>query len=237
MSFKRKPPDGNVRRVRSTGRNLRGVITNKAGRTVQFESWAERSLILRLDRDPEVLDYQSQPETFTFTDEEGKERSYTPDFLVWRRTGEIEVHEVTLSKRRVRSDIQRRERAADEICRARGWQYIVHTEQSLPDGGELANLLALVGYRPTIYASQEVIQAVYEQLAPDQPVVFGRLVSQLGQTLNLSEGQVTATLCHLLWYGELKTDLEQLLFDQGAIVPSARVWLAPEEVNDDQSKA
>jgi hypothetical protein len=28
-----------------------------------------------------------------------------------------------------------------------------------------------------------------------------------------------------------------LLFDQGAIVPDARVWLAPEEVNDDQSKA
>ena len=71
MSFKRKPPPGNVRRVRSNGQNLRGVITNKAGRLVQFESWAERTLILRLDRDREVMDYQSQPEQYRFTDENG----------------------------------------------------------------------------------------------------------------------------------------------------------------------
>jgi hypothetical protein len=72
MSFKRKPPDGNVRRVRSNGQNLRGVITNKAGRLVLFESWAERSLILQLGRDGEVLDYQSQPERLSFSDDQGK---------------------------------------------------------------------------------------------------------------------------------------------------------------------
>lgn len=32
MSLKRKPPTGDVRRVRSNGQNIRGVITNKAGR-------------------------------------------------------------------------------------------------------------------------------------------------------------------------------------------------------------
>ena len=62
MGLKRKPPAGNTRRVRSTGRNLCGVITNKVGRTVQFESFAERSLLLRLDRSADVVDYLSQPE-------------------------------------------------------------------------------------------------------------------------------------------------------------------------------
>jgi hypothetical protein len=233
MSFKRKPPGGNTRRVRSMGRNLRGVITNKVGRPVQFESWLERSLILRLDRDPDVLDYQSQPEPFRFTDEDGRRRSYTPDFKVWRQDGAIEIHEVTLSKRRVRPDIRRREQAAEEICRPRGWQYIVHTECSLPDQCELTNLLALVGYRPTIYANQSVIRATYDYLTRVQTVPFDKLVRQLAPLLKLSEAEVTATLCYLLWHGEVQTDLSRLLFDQGAIEPGIQLWLERKETGDD----
>lgn len=237
MSFKRKPVAGDVRRVRSIGQNIRGVITNKVGRLVQFESWAERALILRLDREPEVLDYQSQPETFTFSDEQGKQRSYTPDFMVWRRDGSIEIHEVTLSKRRIRPEGWRRERAAREICRARGWQYIVHTEHTLPQGSELANLLALAGYRPPVYAHQAVVQTVFEQLEPNQTVAFRMLVKQVSQTLNLAEGQVTGAVCYLLWHGQLMTDLDQLLFDQGGIVPGVQVWIGAKEGQNDTSKA
>lgn len=233
MSFKRKPPDGNVRRVRSTGQNLRGVITNKVGRTVQFESWLERALILRLDRDPAVLDYQSQPEQYHFIDEAGKRQRYTPDFKVWRQDGTIEIHEVSLSQRREQPNIRRREQAAGKICRDRGWSYIVHTEQSLPNGSELANLLALVGYRPPICANRQVIQATYEHLACEQAVVFDRLVRQLGEMLNLSEAEVTATLCYLLWHGEIQTDLNRLLFDQGAIEPGILLWIARKETGDE----
>jgi hypothetical protein len=232
MSFKRKPSAGDVRRVRSTGKNIRGVITNKAGRLVQFESWAERALILRLDRDPEVLDYQSQPETFTFTDEAGKQRGYTPDFKVWRQDGDIEIHEVTLTKRQVRPEIRRRERAARDICRSRGWQYLVHTEQGLPRGSELANLLALAGYRPTVYANPEVRQAAFEILGSNRGLVLVGLVSHLEQLLNLSVSEVTAALCHLLWHGVLLTDLDQLLFDQGKLISGVRVWIESKEAND-----
>ena len=225
MGFKRKPPAGDARRVRSNGRNIRGIITNKAGQLVQFESWLERALILRLDRDPEVLDFQSQPEMFEFIDEQGKKRTYTPDFKVWRRNGGIEIHEVTLAKRRVRSDLRRREQSAHKICQERGWQYLAHTDQTLPQGSELANLLALAGYRPTIYANQVVTETAFKQLASNRPVMFEVLVKQLAQVLNAPEGQITATLCHLLWHGELETDLNRLLFDQGAIVPGVCIWL------------
>ena len=237
MNFKRKPPAGNVRRVRSTGQNIRGVITNKVGRLVQFESWAERALILRLDRDPAVLDYQSQPETFTFRDEQGRQRSYTPDFMVWRREGAIEIHEVTLSKRRIRPELRGREQAAREICQARGWQYVVHTEHTLPQGSELANLLALAGYRPTVYAHQAVAQRVFEQLEPGRTVAFRMLVKQISQSQTLAEGQVTGALCHLLWHSQLMTDLNQLLFDQGRIVPGAQVWIKTEEGKNDAPTA
>lgn len=227
MSFKQRPPAGDVRRVRSNGDNLRGVITNKAGRLVQFESWAERVWLLRLERDPEVMDYQSQPETFEFSDEQGQRRRYTPDFKVWYRSGEIEIHEVTVSQRRRRPEMQRREAAARRICQERGWRYVVLTEQSIPQGSEQANLLALTGYRPSSYANEAVSQAAFEQLAAGQTMALAQLVQQIGGQLHLNEGQVTAALGHLLWYGELLTDWGQLLFDEGAILPEVCVWIEP----------
>ena len=92
MAFKRKPPPGNVRRVISLGNNFRGVTTNKRGHLVQFESEQERKLILLLERDPTVADYISQPEVLHFHDASGRQRTYTPDFKVWRTDGQIELH-------------------------------------------------------------------------------------------------------------------------------------------------
>lgn len=231
MTFKRKPPPGNVRRVSSSGQNIRGVITNKAGRAVQFESWAERSLLLRLDRDPEVKDYGSQPETFEYVDEQGKTRRYTPDFIVWRTDG-IEIHEVTCSERRVRSRMKQREAAGVETCAARGWGYCIHTEQDLPQGGELANLLALFRYRPTAYAHQDVTEAVRVGLRSGEPVALSALTRQVAQELDLPEPRVTAAIGHLLWHGQLRTDLNRLMFGPTytGLMSGILVW---QEVNYD----
>jgi len=229
MSFNRKPPAGNVRRVSSNGRNICGVITNKAGRIVQFESWTERALLLRLDRDPEVADYGSQPERFTFADCQGKPHTYTPDLKVWRRSGDIEIHEVTLSVRRTRPEICQREEAARAICQARGWRYVVHTEKSLPQPTELANLLALFRYRPSAYAHPQVTWIAAERLAlcrDGQPGSLPALVTSIADHLELPQPIVLAGLCHLLWHGRLITDLNQLLFVDGALAPNTPVWLA-----------
>lgn len=114
--MRKHPPPDNVRRVRAIGKNLRGVVTSKTERLVQFESFAERLLILCLDRDHTVRDYVSQPETFHFHDSQGKSRRYTPDFMVWRDNGHIEIHEVTRSERRDKLSTQQREDAAQVIC-------------------------------------------------------------------------------------------------------------------------
>jgi hypothetical protein len=103
----------------------------------------------------------------------------------------------------------------------------------VPQGSELANLLVLAGYRPTVYANQVVAEAAFKQLASNQPMAFEVLVKQVKQGLNLPEGQVTAVLCHLLWHGELMTDLNQLLFDQAAIVPGVCIWLEQKEAHYD----
>ena len=232
MKFNRKPPAGNVRRVRSTGRNIIGGITNKAGREVQFESWQERALLLRLDRDPAVRDYGSQPETFEYIDNEGKTRHYTPDFIVWRYNGQIEIHEVTLAKRRRSPEMRRRETIGSKICQGRGWRYVVHTEEDLPQGAELANLLALIRYRPTAHAHHAVTEVVCRQLGEGQPVVLALLIKQVAQELCLPEPRVVAALGHLLWHGQLKIDLNQLIFGstRTGLIFNVPIW---QEVSHD----
>jgi hypothetical protein len=225
MKLKRKPPLGNVRQVVSTGQNIRGIITNKAGRLVQFESWAERALLLRLDRDPDITDYGSQPECFQFTAPNGQQHSYTPDFIVWRSHGQVEIHEVTMTRRQTRPSIIQRESAAREICRERGWLYIVHTEQSLPQGSELANLLALFRYRPAAYADPAVSRAADESLAEGSLVALQNLTFQIAQKSGIAGPVVVAALSHMLWHGQLETDLRQLIFAAGHAGFSPNVWV------------
>jgi hypothetical protein len=226
MKFKRTPPPGNVRCVGTTGQNIRGVITNKTGHIVQFESWAERALLLRLDRAPDISDYGSQPEQFKFVDSQGKQHSYTPDFIVWRKDGRIEIHEVTISKRRTHADIRQREAAAETICRSREWEYIVHTEHTLPQGSELANLLALFRYRPTAYADQAVSEAVHQRLFQRNPILLNSLVLEIEPALDRPRPVILAALGYLLWHGYLETDLNQLIFMPGwaGFAPGVQVW-------------
>lgn len=230
MALKRKPPSGNVRRVAPIAGNLRYTVTGKTDQTVQCESFQERKLTLRFDRDPSIRTYVSQPERLTYLDAEGKTHTYTPDFMVWRDTGEIEIHEVTLTSRQEKSSIQEREKAARKICKERGWHYIVHTEATLPQATEEANLLALARYRPTAYANQNVARFVQERLANAlSPILFRTLLTEITQALHLQEAPVVSALCHLLWHGRLETDLcRQLVFQDATPRANLLVWLRSE---------
>jgi TnsA-like endonuclease N terminal len=172
---------------------------------------------------PDVLDYRSQPVIFSFKDESGKWRTYTPDFMVWRRDGTIEIHEVTLTERQERPGIRQREKAALWICATEGWRYIVHTERSLPQPSEVANLLALLRYRPTAYAHEQVTEALLEFLS--QPMSLEDLMQCIARRLGLPEHLVFGSLCHLLWHGILETDFSTLFVTDGCISPDILVWM------------
>ena len=226
MGLKRKPPDGNIRRVAAIGNNLRGTITNKTGRIVQFESFAERSLLLRLERDHSVEDYASQPEKFS--GESGKH--YTPDFIVWRRNGMTEIHEVTRMERRVQQSQQAREQLAQRICQERGWWYIVHTEENLPQSSELANLLSLLQYRPMAYRSGNIFQVVCHLLEPSEKMLLCELANLLVSRSPDSFQAVSTSLCHELWHGRLATNWQQSILRQAQFAPDAYTWLPCSEV-------
>ena len=231
MALKRKPPTGNVRRVAPISTNLRYAITSKADETVQCESFQERKLTLLFDRDPTVQEYKSQPERLTFTDANGHSRTYVPDFMVWRTTGEIEIHEVTLtSRRQERLSIQEREQAARKICQQRGWRYVVHTEATLPRETEEANLLALYRYRPSIYANASVASAIRQRLNRDERKAVYILIGELTQELFLPTPTVVSALCHLIWHRVIDADLTaRLLFVNAALAPDVQIWLNKQE--------
>ena len=225
MSFKRRPPDNNVRRVAAIGNNSRYAMTNKNGETVQCESYTEYTLALRIDRDPRVKNYRSQPLTISYEDSEGKSHTYVPDFMIWKWDGSIEIHEVTLSERRLLPNAQRREKAAQEHCDKEGWRYVVHTVGSLPNETEGANLLALYAYRPSVYSRAEVAQAVLGKFGIGQRILLPELSRDVSQDLDLPLATVSTVIYHLMWHGKIATDLRSLLFVDSVPTPSAYVWL------------
>lgn len=225
MAFRRKPPTGDVRRVINLGGNFRGVTTNKRGQLVQFESEQERKLVLLLERDPTVVDFRSQPERLSFCDATGRQHSYTPDFKVWRTDGAIELHEVTLAARLAeRTTLQQRAAAAQAICAARGWRYVVHTDHTLPSGYEYANLDFLAAFRATTFATAESALWWRQKLHDQCPVHPRAVLAQVGA--NLATPLLLNSLYHLLWHDVVQMDWRQPFIWQGDFHPVARIWLA-----------
>jgi hypothetical protein len=206
--------------VRSHASHICGVTTNKSGRLVQFESEQERKLILLLERDATVTDYVSQPETLHYCDSQGRQRTYTPDFQVWRIGGQIELHEVTLEARRQAFEsLPPRELAAQAICQQRGWSYHVHTELQLPSGGEYANLNSLSPFRAKIYTSPAVTAWWLQQLTGRAPIHPQLLLPQK------AAGELLNGLYYLLWHNQIAMDWRHPLLQDGSFSPTASIWL------------
>jgi len=201
-------------------------MTNKAGHLVQYESFAEFLLVLTFERDLSVINYGSQPETFTFYDAEaGKKRVYTPDFIAWKKGG-TEIHEVTRTERQMRPNIQQREVAAHKICEERNWQYIVHNEKNLPNGAEKVNLLFLFSYRPSSYYNQDIADKLHLALESKNNQKLNELVNNLAREFDLPVALIFSTMYHLVWHRHLMTDLDKLLLIDGLPDEQAFVWQA-----------
>jgi hypothetical protein len=111
-----------------------------------------------------------------------------------------------------------------------GWRYVVHTEATLPQATEEANLLALYRYRPTIYANPAVEALVRARLGEGSSEGICLLIAEITQELSLPQPTVISALCHLLWHRVIDTDLTSgLLFVNAALTPSVQVWLNEKE--------
>ncbi len=223
---KRRPPPRNVRRVQHIDGNIPIIHTNKAGRTIQCESYLEYRAAIKLDHDSHIKDYISQPETIHFVDKKGKPRRYTPDFLVWSFDGATTLLEITV-RERFENQIYRQERkeAAELICEARGWQHVMLDENDLPNETEFANLLGVYCFRSRNYANERVTELLQELLEPNNSVSFNKIAAFIETETNLARGVVDAAIYHLLWHCYLETDWNRLLVINSRPAKNALIWL------------
>jgi hypothetical protein len=231
--MKRRPPPQNTRRVRHIDKNERITTTNKANRTVQCESFNEFKLILLLERDPSVEDYISQPEEIHYVDTLSRRKSYTPDFKVLRSDGSVEIHEVTVeSRRKEKPQLITREQIAAELCAMRQWKYVVHTDETLPSGGLLANLQLLYGYRQAAYCDTYIANFLLAMVQNTGPIWLEALINQAAETLIKPISEIYGTCLHLIWHSNLLVKMDQLLFIDTFPVNTAYVWFGKELKND-----
>jgi hypothetical protein len=229
--MKRRPPSGNVRRVRHINGNTPSTYVNKANRTVQCESFQEYKLAVWLDFDPSVEDFLSQPTTFEYRNSKGKKATYVPDYVVWRTDESVEIHEVTVEKRRQKKQsLQKREAAATQICKERGWKYIVHTDETLPSGSEWANLDNLVAYRPRAYANDAIEIAIIRYLTTNGKTKLARIIADIAVRFNAAKGRICSTLLHLIWHHKVQASMDVLLYIESSPNDAATVWIG--DTND-----
>lgn len=227
--MKRRPPPGNMRRVRHINGNSRSTFITKTGRVIQSESFNEFKLILLLERDPTVADYNSQPDRIVFVDHTRRKRTYTPDFWVLRTNGQNEIHEVTLASRKAdRASLVEREEVAAHIYATRGWLFVAHTDETLPAGAELANLEVLLGYKYTAYANADIQAEITALLTTSGRMPAHDLINVVAWRLDQPEPTVTATLLHLLWHNVITTDWQRLIIVDGDITRRTYIWIDEE---------
>lgn len=103
----------------------------KAEGTAAFESTLERDFLVLLEFSPEVDQFEVQPVTIEWLNDQGKQRKYTPDVLVSYVSG----NPPTLFEVKYRSDLKKdwvvlrpKFKAAIHYAKAQGWRFRIVTE-------------------------------------------------------------------------------------------------------------
>ncbi|MET7300663.1 TnsA-like heteromeric transposase endonuclease subunit [Embleya sp. NPDC005575] len=169
---------------------------------VGFESWLERDRAMLLDHDRRVVGLASQPFRVSWP---GPTRriSHTPDYFARLDDGSGLVIDVRPADR-VGPDDAVKFAATEAMCRAMGcWSFsLVHE----PDPVEMANVRWLSGYRHPRNRVGTVAARLEEAFHEPQLLMDG--AEAAGDPL-----AVLPTLFHLLWWGDLHTDLRIPLSD------------------------
>jgi hypothetical protein len=152
--------------------------------------------LLALDFDPAVTGIASQPFWLRWADDAGGRVSHAPDYFARRADGSAVVVDCRPAERRKRRDMEKFEATA-RACELAGWEYRL---AGATDPVVTANLRWLAGYRHPRHRVPAAAGALQRVFTEPAPLMAGAETA----------GDPVATLpvlFHLLWRGELATDL------------------------------
>jgi hypothetical protein len=160
-----------------------------------------------LDFDPQVAAIAAQPFRLRWDDtRRGRGRGHVPDFFARLTDGTGVVVDVRPASRVPASDAAIFA-ATGAACKQAGWRYrLVHE----PDPVLAANVRWLAGYRRS--------RGVTATLAAAAPVVFAEPLPLMQGAERLGDPLLTLPVVfHLLWRGQLSTNLSQVLCDSSPV--------------------
>jgi len=153
-----------TRKIRPTRRSVSGVFSFRGEESVPFESTLERDFLIRKEFSPVVLKVIPQPVRIPFKALTGGTYTYTPDFLVYYRTGDYPWGEglnPLLVEVKPRSEVRAhwpemkpKYRAALHYAREQGWDFRIHDESRIRDQ-VFQNIMFLQRYRRMCFAPEE----------------------------------------------------------------------------------
>lgn len=130
---------------RTTHRVVGRFPSLKAGRIIHWESQLERDMARLLEFDPSVVRYAEQPESLEYV-EHGKKRSYTPDFLIEARTGQM-ILEIKPYDQATTEPWKSRLALFEQLYCDRSMPYFVMTEREIQREPRLSNVTMLLRYQ------------------------------------------------------------------------------------------
>ncbi|WP_238013777.1 TnsA-like heteromeric transposase endonuclease subunit [Dactylosporangium sp. AC04546] len=184
-------------------------VTNR--RHVGYESWVERDVAMMLDFDPTVAAFSSQPFWLYWRGEQS-ERRHAPDFFARLADGGGVVLDV-------RPDELVDDSAAEAFavtaraCAEVGWEF---RRTGGPPVVLAANVRWLAGYRHPRCCRDQIADRLLQVFGQPAPLLAG--ACDVGDPLG-----VLPVLFHLLWRGDLCTDLTAAVLGARSVVRSAEV--------------
>jgi hypothetical protein len=204
--------DKPVRKVRSNGRTIVGLVSSKKNTGVQFESSLEENLLYLLSFDNEVKTYVSQPVRIPYTDQDGKKRTYVPDFLV-EYSGKPSVLIEVKTKEWIKNNREEhkiKNEAGKQYAAGKGWDFRVITDKELRT--EFARNVRHL-FRFQDYPIDPASEAFIRDKLSSRGMQIERLIKLAGD----NEPLILATVWAMLFEKKLSTNLLKNLTMQSRV--------------------
>ncbi len=207
------------RKIKPTRRSVSGIYVFRSETPIEFESTLERDFLIRTEFSLNVVDIIPQPVRILYTGTNGQTYSYTPDFLVYSRLGNLEywnypkpvLVEIKPDKQWKSHSSQSKPKlkAAINYARKQGWTFRIYNESSIRDKA-LENIRFLMRYKRMQFPIEES-REVLENVKQMGGAPFHYIVARHFIGLHKAEG--IAHIWHLLSTRQLDCDISRPLND------------------------
>ncbi len=218
-----------TRKIKPTRRSVSGIYAFRGDRQIAYESTLERDFLIRKEYGRSVLDIIPQPCKITFTGHNGHSYTYTPDFLVYYRLGDMiypDYPKPILVEVKPKEQWQKHWRkwlpkwkAACRYAKEQGWIFHIHDESRIRDQ-TFKNIRFLERYKRMQFSVEESRQVI-ESVQHMGSVSFHYLLSL--HFLGIYKAEGISHLWYLLATRQLDCDITKPLND------FTEFWVPPNE--------